>query len=82
MYTEEITWHSQCLDRDMHIMIYGHDGVPFLAFPTQDSKCRNYEDFGMIRELSDYLEDGKIQYFVSWTRSCRSFWRERAESCP
>ena len=64
MYTEEITWHSQCLDRDMHIMIYGHDGVPFLAFPTQDSKCRNYEDFGMIRELSDYLEDGKIQYFV------------------
>ena len=38
--------------------------MPFLAFPTQDSKCHNYEEFGMINELSDYLEDGKIQYFV------------------
>ena len=64
MYTEEVTKYSQILNRDMHMMIYGHDGVPFLAFPTQDSKCHNYEDFGMIRELSDYLENGKIQYFV------------------
>ena len=57
MYTEEVTKYSQILNRDMHMMIYGHDGVPFLAFPTQDSKCHNYEDFGMIRELSDYLEN-------------------------
>ena len=64
MYKEEITHYSNCLSRDMHICIYGHGGVPFLAFPTQDSKCHNYEEFGMINELSDYLEDGKIQYFV------------------
>ena len=64
MYKEEITHYSQCLSRDMHIMIYGHGGVPFLAFPTQDSLCHNYEDFGMIDVLSDYLEEGKIQYFV------------------
>ena len=64
MYKEEITHYSACLSRDMHIMIYGHGGVPFLAFPTQDSLCHNYEDFGMINELSDYLESGKIQYFV------------------
>ena len=63
-YKEEITHYSNCLSRDMHICIYGHGGVPFLAFPTQDSKCHNYEEFGMINELSDYLEDGKIQYFV------------------
>ena len=64
MYKEEITHYSNCLSRDMHICIYGHGGVPFLAFPTQDSKCHNYEEFGMINELSGYLEDGKIQYFV------------------
>ena len=64
MYKEEITHYSNCLSRDMHICIYGHGGVPFLAFPTQDSKCHNYEEFGMINELSDYLENGKIQYFV------------------
>ena len=64
MYKEEITHYSECLSRDMHIMIYGHGGVPFLAFPTQNSLCHNYEEFGMIGELSDYLEEGKIQYFV------------------
>ena len=53
MYKEEITHYSECLSRDMHIMIYGHGGVPFLAFPTQDSLCHNYEEFGMINERSD-----------------------------
>ena len=64
MYREEITHYSECLSREMHIMVYGHGGVPFLAFPTQDSLCHNYEDFGMIGELSGYLEEGKIRYFV------------------
>ena len=64
MYKEEITHYSECLSRDMHIMIYGHGGVPFLAFPTQNSLCHNYEEFGMIGELSDYLESlrGEMRY--------------------
>ena len=64
MYTEELTHYSSYLDRDMHIMIYGHDGLPFLAFPTQDSMCHNYEDFGMIDCLRDFLEEGRIRLFV------------------
>ena len=64
MYTEAFTHYSQALGKEMHMMIYGHDGLPFLAFPTQDSMCRNYEEFGMIDRLSDYLENGRIRYFV------------------
>ncbi len=64
MYREEVTRYSRWLERDMHMMIYGHDGLPFLAFPTQDSLCRNYEDFGMIGELWDFLEEGRIRLFV------------------
>ena len=45
MNREEITHYSQCLDREMHIMVYGRGGIPFLSFPTQDSMCHNYEDF-------------------------------------
>ena len=48
----------------MHMMIYGHGGVPFLAFPTQDGMCHQMEDFGVIDQLSDYLENGSIQLFV------------------
>ena len=36
MQMEAITHYSQSLDRDMHMMIYGQGGVPFLAFPTQN----------------------------------------------
>lgn len=64
MNREEITHYSQCLDREMHIMVYGRGEIPFLSFPTQDSMCRNYEDFGMIHHLADYIEGNKIQMFV------------------
>ncbi len=64
MYREEITQYSGWLNRDMHMMIYGHDGLPLLAIPTQDSMCHNYEDFGMIDCLRDYLEQGRIRIFV------------------
>lgn len=26
--------------------------------------CRNYEDFGMIHQLADFIEENKIQLFV------------------
>ena len=64
MNREEFTHYSKCLDREMHMMIYGQGGIPFLAFPTQDSMCRNYEDFGMIHQLADFIEENKIQLFV------------------
>ena len=64
MNREEITHYSSSLDREMHVMVYGDRGTPFLCFPTQNSKCRNYEDFGMIEHLSGYLTDGIIQLFV------------------
>ena len=64
MYREELSHYSRFLDREMHMMVYGHDGLPFLAFPTQDSMCHNLEDFGMIHELSDFIEGGRIRLFV------------------
>ena len=64
MYREEITQYSQSLSRDMHIIAYGHAGLPFLAFPTQDSPCTNYEEFGMIDCLKEFLENGQIRLFV------------------
>ena len=59
-----IIQYSQALDREMHVMIYGSGGVPFLCFPTQDSMCRNYEDFGMTDQLADFIDGGRIQLFV------------------
>ena len=73
MNREEVTLYSRPLDRDMHLMVYGGAGVPLLAFPTQNSMCRNYEDFGMIHELADFIEEGKIQFFVPDTVDAESW---------
>lgn len=64
MQTQYLTHHSDVLDRDMHMMIYGHVGAPFLAFPTQDALCREYEEFGLIEQIADFIEDGRAQVFV------------------
>ena len=64
MVKEEVRWHSPALNRDMGIMIYGSGGIPILGFPTQNSRCRNYEDFGLTDQISDYLDQERIQLFV------------------
>ena len=64
MHTEEWTHYSPALGRDMHMMVYGHDGIPVLTFPTQDGMCRQMEDFGVTDQIGDYLADGRIRLFV------------------
>ncbi len=64
MYREEYGHYSWILDKDMRIIIYGQSGMPFLCFPTQNSMSNNYEDFGMIDHLADFIEDGRIQLFA------------------
>lgn len=61
---EYYTHYSSNLNRDMHVLIHGYGGQPFIVFPCQDSMCTNWEDFGMLDTLKDYLENGKIQLFV------------------
>ncbi len=57
------TWFSKNLNREMNINIYGSDGVPLLVFPTQDAMSDNFENFGMIETVADYINCGKIQLF-------------------
>ena len=73
MRTDELTHYSQALGKDMHMMIYGHAGTPFLAFPTQDAMCRQLEEFGMVDQIRDYIEDGRIQLFVVDTVDAESW---------
>ncbi len=64
MYTEAIAHWSRNLGKEMHMRIYGQGGVPFLGFPTQNSMCGNYEDFGMTGQLADYIDGGQIRLFT------------------
>lgn len=58
------TINSRFLNKPMNILVYGEGwGFPLLIFPTQNSKCSNMEDFGMIDTMADWLENGTFQAF-------------------
>ena len=59
----EDTWYSERVGRYMNIKVYGWGGTPMLGIPCQDSMSNNYADFGMIDTISDYINDGRIQFF-------------------
>ena len=55
---------SPSLGRDMEFKVYGHGGKPALVFPCQNGRFFDWEGFGMLETLGDYLEDGKLQLFT------------------
>lgn len=59
-YRKEFSYH---LHRDMEFKIYGHAGMPVLAFPSQDGRFFDFEDQGMIGSIASYIESGRIQVF-------------------
>lgn len=63
MKREYYQQHSEALGQDMSMIVYGEGGYPVVVFQTQDSKSNNYEDFGMIDTLADFIDGGRIQVF-------------------
>ena len=64
MHTEYHKEYSSQLGRDMEFKGYGHGGKPVLAFPCQNGRFYDWEGFGMLETLGDYLEGGKLQLFT------------------
>ena len=63
MNREYHCWHSPALDRDMELLVFGHAGARVLVFPTSMGRFFQWEDMGMMAELSEHLEQGWLQMF-------------------
>lgn len=63
MYTETQTWYSPSIGHDMTVKVYGHYGKPILVFPCAGGTSHEFEDFGMLDVVRDYVESGKIKLF-------------------
>ena len=63
MKREYYKQHSDILNEDMSMIVYGEGGYPVIAFQCQDAKSNNFEDFGMIDVLAPFINDGRIQVF-------------------
>ncbi len=56
-------WFSGELRRDMELLVFGHDGVPAVVFPTSQARFYEFEDRGMVAAAADKIDAGKLQLF-------------------
>jgi len=63
MLREYRRWHSPSLNREMELLVVGHDGAPVLVFPTSMGKFYEWEDRGMLELLRGQVEQGWLQFY-------------------
>lgn len=63
MYQQTFTEYSPRLQREMSFNVYGDGGKPVLVFPCQNGRYYDWEGFGMLETLGDYLAEQKLQLF-------------------
>ncbi len=57
-------WFSPSLGRDMEMLVYGHNGLPALVFPTSCGRFFDFEDHGMVAAVQHKLDSGQLQLFA------------------
>ncbi|MBE6136406.1 MAG: esterase [Erysipelotrichaceae bacterium] len=63
MQYEEVSWYSERVNRWMRIKVYGHYGVPVICYPCQGKQSDDFYNNGMIDNLADYIDQGKIKLY-------------------
>jgi esterase/lipase superfamily enzyme len=54
-------WESPALGEGMGIRVYGHDGRPLIAFPSQAGRHQDLEGFGVIGSVAHLIDAGRIR---------------------
>lgn len=57
------TWESKILGQKAELKVYGTNGRPLLVFPSSKGRFFDYENFGMINALSEFINDKKLIVF-------------------
>ena len=73
MQREAHYWFSERLGREMGVVVYGHYGVPLLAFPTTGGDEWEYEQQGVIATIAPFIDAGRIKVFAVNTNHRDSF---------
>ncbi|RME44273.1 MAG: esterase [Deltaproteobacteria bacterium] len=63
MRREIRSWFSPNLQREMSVALFGHFGYALLLFPTWSADHLEYERFGMIEALQEFIEGGVVKVY-------------------
>jgi esterase/lipase superfamily enzyme len=78
MNREYHKWRSDKLQRDMELLVFGHAGAKVLVFPTRRGRFYEYENMGMVRVLSDKIQQGYLQLYCVDSVDTESFYCQHA----
>ncbi|MFN7118710.1 MAG: esterase family protein [Saprospiraceae bacterium] len=56
-------WYSHTLNKDIELLVFGHQGYPLIIFPTSMGRYYEAKDFGLIESARWFIERGFVQIF-------------------
>ena len=66
-------WHSQFINREFEMLVFGRSGFPVIIFPTSSARYYQAKDFGLINAAAYLIDTGKIKIYcpdsidnISW----------------
>ena len=78
MQRDYASGYSSALGREVEHLHFGSAGAPLLAFPTSQGRFYQWEDFGLIAALEDWIESGRLQVWCLDSVDAESWYaRER-----
>lgn len=63
MQRDYLKEYSPSLGRDMEVLHFGHSGRTLLVFPTSMGRFYQWEDFGLVGAVTDFIGSGSVQLF-------------------
>ena len=60
MNTRYFKEYSHILGRDMEFKLYGDGGKPCFAFPPQNGRFYDFENYGMVDTIAPWVEEGRV----------------------
>ena len=56
-------WHSNALNKEMELLVFGYAGAAVLFFPTRGARFYDYENWGVLDHLETKINAGLLQIF-------------------
>src|SRR5437773_10899140 len=74
MKRDYIKWYSRTLNKQMELLVFGHDGTPVLFFPTRTARFFDYENWKVIDAIHPKIANGELQVFCVDSYDNESFY--------
>ena len=73
MQIDHCYWHSPRLEHDMGLAVFGHWGLPMLAFPTSHGDEWELQRNGLIEAMAEQINAGRVKVFCVGSNNHESF---------